>query len=41
LLKIGGVVKVSVRRIAVALSIAYPQAELFSRVLGRLRAAPV
>jgi hypothetical protein len=41
LLKIGGVVKVSVRRIAVALSSAYPQAELFSRVLGRLRAAPV
>ena len=40
LLKIGGVVKVSVRRIAVALSSAYPQAELFSRVLGRLRAAP-
>jgi hypothetical protein len=41
LLKIGGVVKVSVRRIAVALSSAYPQAELFSRALGRLRAAPV
>lgn len=41
LLKIGGVVKVSVRRIAVALSSAYPRAELFSRVLDRLRAAPL
>lgn len=41
LLKIGGVVKVSVRRITVSFSSAYPRAELFSRVLGRLRAAPV
>ena len=40
LLKIGGVVKVSVRRIAVAFSSAYPLAELFARVLARLRAAP-
>ena len=40
LLKIGGVVKVSVRRIAVALSSAYPRAELFGRILAGLRAAP-
>jgi hypothetical protein len=40
LCKIGAVVKVSVRRIAVALSSAYPQAELFAQVLARLRAAP-
>jgi len=41
LLKIGGVVNVSVRRIAVALSSAYPQAELFNRIPERLRGAPV
>ncbi|MGH9843846.1 MAG: IS1380 family transposase [Blastocatellia bacterium] len=40
LLKIGGVVKVSVRRVVVALSSACPRAELFRRVLERLRAAP-
>lgn len=39
LLKIGGVVRVSVRRITVALSSAYPRAELFGRVLQRLQAA--
>jgi hypothetical protein len=40
LLKIGGVVKVSVRRIAVAFSSAYPRAELFRQILERLRSAP-
>jgi Transposase DDE domain group 1 len=40
LLKIGGVVKVSVRRITVAFSSAYPCAELFGQVLARLRSAP-
>jgi hypothetical protein len=40
LFKIGGVVRVSVRRITVALSSAYPRAVLFGRVLQRLRAAP-
>ncbi len=40
LCKIGAVVKVSARRIVVAFSSAYPRAELFGRVLARLRAAP-
>jgi hypothetical protein len=40
LLKIGGVVKVSVRRIAVAFSSAYPRAELIRQILERLRSAP-
>ena len=40
LCKIGAVVKVSVRRIFLALSSAYPRAELFRTVLARLRAAP-
>ena len=39
LLKIGGVVKVSVRRVKLSLSSAYPRAELFARLLARLRAA--
>lgn len=41
LCKIGAVVKVSVRRIVVALSSAYPDAELFGLALSRLRAARV
>lgn len=40
LCKIGAVVKVSVRRIVVAFSSAYPRAALFAQVLDRLRAAP-
>jgi hypothetical protein len=40
LLKIGGIVKVSVRRITVALSSAYPRKELFGRALARLRLRP-
>jgi hypothetical protein len=40
LFKIGGVVRVSVRRLTVALSSAYPRAALFGRVLQRLQAVP-
>jgi hypothetical protein len=40
LCKLGAIVKVSVRRIAVALSSAYPRAELFAQVLARIRVAP-
>jgi hypothetical protein len=40
LCKMGGVVRVSVRRITVALSSACPRAALFGRVLQGLRAAP-
>ena len=40
LCKIGALVKMSVRRVVIALSSAYPQAELFRTVLERLRAAP-
>jgi hypothetical protein len=39
LLKIGAVVRVSVRRVVVSLSGAYPLAELFGQVAARLRAA--
>jgi hypothetical protein len=40
LLKIGAVVKVSVRRIFIQFSRAYPKAELFWAILQKLRAAP-
>lgn len=41
LLKIGAVVKFSVRRVYVALSEAYPLRELFYRVVEKLRAVPL
>jgi hypothetical protein len=40
LLKIGAVIKVSVRRIFIQFSRAYPKAELFWAILQKLRAAP-
>jgi hypothetical protein len=40
LLKIGAVVKVSVRRIFIQFSRAYPKAQLFCTILRRLQAAP-
>ena len=40
LLKIGAVVKVSVRRIALSFSSAFPREDLFKLALSRLRAAP-
>jgi Transposase DDE domain group 1 len=40
LLKIGAVISVSVRRIFIQFSRAYPKAELFRNILRRLRAAP-
>ncbi len=39
LLKIGGVVKISVRRITVALSSVYPLQELFARALRNIQQA--
>lgn len=40
LLKIGAVIRISVRRVYVALSEAYPLRELFERVVEKLRALP-
>jgi hypothetical protein len=41
LLKIGALIKISVRRIVVCLSSAYPWKELWTQVMANLRAVPV
>ena len=41
LLKIGAQVRVSVRRVYLAMAAGYPWAELFARVHSQLRAAPL